>query len=53
MTKARAVDRLLHDLGWPESWRDYAERILNEKTDHAETMDADTYDAILNYIRSL
>ena len=53
MTRKQAVDKLLADLRWPESWRDNAARLLSLKTDNAATMDGETYKAVLEYIRSM
>ena len=53
MTRRQAIDKLLRDLQWPESWRDNAARLYSRKTDNADTIDGETYRAVLDYIRSL
>lgn len=50
MTRKRAIDRRIEETGWSPEYRDALEKIVLRLTDSADSLDADTYEAVKQYI---
>ncbi len=51
MTREQAIDKVMDTLGFPAGWRWYVNDVFDQKVPGEETLDKDTVEALMNFIK--